>query len=114
MTPAFGGPRYPSRRYDRLRGAQLAPVAVRRAEAGEPRALPLTAVRRGLLEAIGAGKVRYWPSAGWKCSGKAVNATVRDCVAAGWATEALTGDRRTISLTDAGRAALGLDEGGAA
>lgn len=110
--PNFGGPRYPSRRYDPLRGAVLG-VSVRRAEAAEPKQVELTDNRRGLLEAIAAGRVRYYPSAGWKVAGKTVNAAVREAVAAGWAKERLEGAlpiRRTIALTDLGRAALGEDE----
>ncbi|HEX8024724.1 MAG TPA: hypothetical protein VF484_00830 [Candidatus Limnocylindrales bacterium] len=105
------GPRYPSRRFDPLRGAQLG-VSVRRAEA-EPKELELTPYRRGLLEAVKLGRVRYYPSSGWRCSGKAVNAVVRECVAAGWLKESLEGSlpiRRTIALTDLGRAALGTEE----
>lgn len=109
------GPRYPSRarRADILRGAQLG-VSVRRAEADRPvKPLPLTAVRRGLLEAIDAGKVKYHWSSGWRCDGKTVNDLVRQVVGAGWASERLTGAmpiERQIALTDTGRAALGLDE----
>jgi len=110
VSAGFGHPYGRKRRYDRLRGAQLAPVAVRRAEAGRPMAVRLTPARRGCLEAIAAGKVRYYPSTGWKAAGKAVNAVVRDCVGAGWAVESLDGDRLTIALTDAGRTAIGADE----
>lgn len=103
----YGGAK---RRADVLRGSQLAP-RVRAAEASRPvKPIPMTAVRRGLLEAVTAGKVRYFPSSGWKCDGRAVNAAVRDCVGAGWAIEALDGDRRTIALTEAGRAAIGDGE----
>lgn len=97
------------RRADVLRGSQLG-VRVRTAEAGKPVETKLTPTRRGCLEAIAAGRVKWYPSAGWKCDGKAVNAAVRDCVAAGWAAETLDGDRRAISLTDAGRAAIGDGE----
>lgn len=106
------GPRYParSRRADVLRG-QVLGVSVRRAEQDKPvQPLKLTPTRRGLLEAIGAGVVKYYPFAGWRCSGKGVAAIVRDCVSAGWAVESLDGDRRRIELTDSGRTALGLDD----
>lgn len=109
MPSPFGSP-YRARRLNRLRGAQLAPVRVRRAEAGQPIALAPTPTRRGCLEAIAAGKVRWFPSAGWRCAGKAVNAVVRDVVSAGWAVESLDGDRRTIALTNAGRAVIGAGE----
>lgn len=110
MSPAFGGPRYTGkRRADVLRG-QVLGIRVRGAEAGKPVKLKMTASRRGLLEAIAAGVVRWYPSYGWKSDGKGAAALVRDCVSAGWATEALDGDRRTIALTEAGRKAAGFDE----
>lgn len=105
------GPRYPSRRYNPLRGAVLG-VSVRRAEA-EPKQLELTENRRGLLEAVKLGRVRYYPSSGWKCGGQTRNAVVRECVAAGWLKESLEGSlpiRRTIALTDLGRKAIGEGE----
>jgi hypothetical protein len=104
------GPRYGSgrRRADLLRG-QVLGVSVRRAEAAKPVPLKLTPTRRGLLEAVHAGQVKWFPSAGWRCDGKAVNADVRDCCRAGWTAEALDGDRRTIALTDAGHAAIGVE-----
>lgn len=104
------GPRYGPRRYDPLRGAQLG-VSVRRTEA-EPVPTALTDNRRGLLEAVHAGRVRYYPSSGWRCAGKAVNAVVRECVAAGWAKDRLEGAlpiRRTIALTELGLAAIGVE-----
>lgn len=106
--PSPFGPPYRARRYDRLRGAQIG-VSVRRAEQA-PTKLGMTRTRRGCLEAIEAGRVRWYPSTGWKAAGKAVNAVVRDVVSAGWAVESLDGDRRTIALTDAGRTAIGAGE----
>jgi hypothetical protein len=106
-----GRPRYPKRRTDVLKG-QVLGVSVRRAEAAKAVPMALTPTRRGLLEAVAADHkpplVRWFPSSGWRCNGRAVNAEVRDCCKAGWATEALDGDRRTIALTDAGRAAIGV------
>lgn len=101
------------RRYSPYRHVQLG-VSVRVAEADKPRkALLMTANRRGLLEAVAAGRVRYWPSSGWKCGGKAVNAVVRECVQAGWLKERLEGSapiRRVVEVTDEGRKALGEGE----
>jgi hypothetical protein len=112
MTPP--GPRYParSRRNDILRGAQLG-VSVRRAEAAKPVPMALTATRRGLLEAVAAGKVKYHWSSGWRCGGKTVNDLVRQVVAAGWAKERLNGAppiERRIALTAEGEKAIGAGE----
>lgn len=112
MTGRPFGSRYggAKRRADVLRGSQLAP-RVRAAEASAtPKPLPLTAVRRGCLEAIAAGKVKHYPSGGWRCDGKGVNAVVRDCVAAGWAREWVADGRLHVELNDAGRAAIGDGE----
>lgn len=107
MTPKPFGPRYPRRRTDILK-SQILGVSVRAAEKS-PRQVRLTAARRGLLEAIAAGKVRFYPSSGWKVDGKAVNAGVREVVAAGWAHEFLRDSKRMVGLTHAGEAALGVD-----
>lgn len=96
-----------SRRADLLRRAQLG-VSVRRAEAAKPVPTTLTATRRGCLEAIHARKVRYYPSSGWKASGKAVNAAVRDCVNAGWAHEWVDDGHLHIGLTALGETAIGV------
>jgi hypothetical protein len=96
-----------SRRADILRGAQLG-VSVRRAETA-PRALKLTDVRRGLLEAIAAGKVRHYPSSGWKSDGRAVSGIVRECVGAGWAHEWVDDGRLQIGLTPLGEQAIGRE-----
>lgn len=98
-----------SRRADILRGAQLG-VSVRRAEAGTPRELKLTPTRRGLLEAVAAGKVRHYPSSGWKSDGRAVSGVVRECAAAGWLHEWVDNGRLQIGLTDAGLQAIGADD----
>lgn len=103
----YGGAK---RRADVLRGSQLAPL-VRAAEASAtPKPHVLTVVRRRALEAIDAGKVRWYPSSGWKAEGRAVNAVIREVVSSGWATEAIEGDRRTIELTPLGRKAIGAEE----
>lgn len=103
------GPRYPSRRRaDILRNAQLG-VRVRTAEAQTVR-IDLTDTRRGCLQAIAAGKVKHYPTGGWKCDGKARNAVVRECVAAGWAREWVADGRLHVELTDLGRKAIGAEE----
>lgn len=104
----YGGAK---RRADVLRGSQLAPL-VRAAEASAtPKPLVLTSVRRGCLEAIAAGVMKWYPTtAQWRSGGKARSAVVHDVCAAGWAHQTITGDHRLIELTDLGRAALGLDE----
>lgn len=107
------GPRYPSRRYDPLRGAQLAPLKRTGEASTAAKPLPLTANRRGLLEAVKAGRVHYQASHGWRCAGKTVNGVLRECVVAGWLKESLEGAlpiRRTIALTEAGRTAIGDGE----
>jgi len=112
MIGPVGG-RFPSRRYDRLRGAQLAPVRVRRTTPSMPVTAALTPTRRKLLEAIAADRkpplVRWFASTGWRCAGKTVNKLVRDVVAAGWAAETAW-PRTSITLTDAGRAAIGGEQ----
>lgn len=110
--PNFGGPRYPARnrRADVLRG-QVLGVSVRRAEQDKPvRPLKLAPTRRGLLEAIGAGKVRYVASYGWRCGSQTVNGVVQDCVRGGWVTASTVMGAETIALTDEGRKAIGLDD----
>jgi hypothetical protein len=102
------GSRYSAKAYRPYRGAQLAPAV--RTGTRQPVALKLTATRRGLLEAIAAGRVRYVASTGWKCERKTVNALVQDCVRGGWVTATTAMDFQAIALTDAGREAIGLDE----
>lgn len=104
------GPRYGPRRYDPLRGAQLG-VSIRRTET-EPVPTTLTDNRRGLLEAVHAGRVRYVASQGWRCGGKTVNGVVRECIAAGWAVHAsgTSPGQRALALTTLGRKAIGADE----
>lgn len=101
--------RFRSGRYNPLKSAVLG-VSVRRAERA-PIVLRLSPTRRGCLEAIHSGAVRYYPSSGWKCDGKAINSLVRECVAAGWAAEHRddTKSGRRIELTDAGRKAIGVE-----
>lgn len=114
MTRGFGSPYGKGKVYRPYRGAQLG-VSIRRPDGGYAE-VKLTPTRIGCLKAIEAGKVRYYPSAGWKCEGRAINALIRDCVRAGWAKESLQGAQpivRVIALTDAGRKAIGLDEVGA-
>ena len=96
-------------RHDRYRNAVLG-VSVRRADTAKPETVALTASRRGLLEAVAAGKVRYVASSGWRCGQKTVNAVVQDCVRGGWVTASTAMDAETIALTDAGRAAIGDGE----
>lgn len=111
MSPRnFGGP-YPSKAYRPYRGAQLAP-AVRTGER-KPAEVTLTPTRRGLLEAVAAGKVRYRASKGWVCDNRAVNAVVTDCIRAGWIAASTAMDATSIALTESGRKAIGLDEVGA-
>jgi hypothetical protein len=100
-------PRFGPRRSGLLKG-QVLGVSVRRAEQ-PPRQLTLTATRRGLLEAIAAGKCRWHPSRGWMCAGKAVNADIRDLVAAQWARERVADGRPQIALTSTGEAAIGRE-----
>lgn len=106
------GPRYPARnrRADVLRG-QVLGVSVRRPDQNKPiSALRLTPTRRGLLEAIAAGKVRYVASYGWRCGSQTVNALVQDCVRGGWVTASTAMGAEAITLTDAGRTAIGAED----
>jgi hypothetical protein len=106
----FGSPYGKGKTYRPYRGAQLAP-ALRFGD--RPAAqVKLTPTRRGLLEAAAAGKVRDVASVGWKCGRKVVNALVADCVRAGWLDVGRQSGSaiRTITLTPAGRRALGDEE----
>lgn len=107
------GPRYPARnrRGDVLRG-QVLGVSVRRAEQDKPvQPLRLTPTRRGFLEAVEAGQVKWYPtSAQWRSGGQARSLLVRECSQAGWVVEHIDGDRRRIELTDEGRKAIGSDD----
>lgn len=100
-------PRFGPRRSGLLRG-QVLGVSVRRAEQ-PPRQLTLTATRRGLLEAIADGHVKWHPSRGWMCAGKSVNALVRDVRGAQWAREWVADGRPQIALTPTGEAAIGRE-----
>jgi hypothetical protein len=109
MPNPFGSRYGRPKRGDMLRGSVLG-VRVRAAET-TPEAIPLTAPRRGLLEAVAAGNVRHYPSSGWKVKGgTAVNDLVRRCVAAGWVREWVADGRLHVELTDLGRKAIGEDE----
>lgn len=103
----MNGKPYGRRRADILR-QQVLGVSVRAAERA-PRQLRLTEVRRSLLEAVAAGKIRYY-SSGWRSPNGGVSALVRECVSAGWCHEWIADGRPQIGLTTEGEKAIGTGE----